>query len=497
MDTLAIGLRRGIWARTLVSPRSGTCRGGSATFEDVAGPVNEDTLDTLKSERPSKRGSEPPPLPPALVQVLCADDLRQPPARHWLEGLEEVHILRGRSSAVRRDSHALTIVLDDRYASVRHLLLRRAAEGFLVSDEGSTNGTFVDGQKLAAGEERLVQTALLEVGHTFFHLRTEVRGSREAPADEATGDPLTFNAEFALTLAAAGRLARRAHDLLLTGESGVGKEVTARWLHRVSSRQGPLVAINCAALPEHLLEDELFGHLKGAFSGAHSDRPGLIRAAHEGTLLLDEIGDMPLSLQAKLLRVIEDRRVRPVGGEREVPVDVLVIAATNRDLQALAAEGRFRQDLLARMGLLRLSIPRLRARREDLGLLIRQLLREVPEGTARVRFELEALRTLLLHDWPLNIRELRRVLLAAVDLARVEEGKPVVVGPQHLPLTVNEAPPRPRAPFRPLSEEDQLLRARIVELLAEHHGNVAAVARAMAKPRTQVQRLMARLGIQR
>lgn len=202
------------------------------------------------------------------------------------------------------------------------MLLRRGADGFLVADEGSTNGTYVEGRKLAAGEERLVQAALFEVGHTFFHLRAAARGAREAPGDEGMGDPLTWNPEFALTLAAAGRLARRAHDLLLTGESGVGKEVVARWLHHVSERQGALVAVNCAALPEHLLEDELFGHLRGAFSGAHSDRPGLIRAAHEGMLLLDEIGDMPLPLQAKLLRVIEGRRVRPVGGEREVPVDV-------------------------------------------------------------------------------------------------------------------------------------------------------------------------------
>jgi transcriptional regulator with PAS, ATPase and Fis domain len=134
------------------------------------------------------------------------------------------------------------------------------------------------------------------------------------------GDPLTFNAEFALTLAAAGRLARRAHDLLLTGESGVGKEAVARWLHHVSERQGALVAVNCAALPEHLLEDELFGHLRGAFSGAHSDRPGLIRAAHKGTLLLDEIGDMPLPLQAKLFASHRGSAGAPRGVLKRFPV---------------------------------------------------------------------------------------------------------------------------------------------------------------------------------
>jgi transcriptional regulator with PAS, ATPase and Fis domain len=459
--------------------------------------LDEEALDTLKTERSSARTPEAPELPPSLIRVISAEDLSEPPARHWLEGCEEVRIFRGRRGATREEPHSLTIILEDRYASTRHVLLRRVPEGFLVSDEGSTNGTYVNGEKLAAGEERLIQTALLEVGHTFFYLRTPVRGARDAPTDERTGDSLTFNPEFALTLAAAGRLARRAHDLLLTGESGVGKEVIARWLHQVSERRGGLVAVNCAALPEQLLEDELFGHLKGAFSGALSDRSGLIRAAHEGTLLLDEIGDMPLPLQAKLLRVIEDRRVRPLGGEREIPVDVLVIAATNRELNAMAVEGRFRQDLLARLGLLRLSVPPLRARREDLGLLIRQIVREVPEGLDRISFELEALRMMLLHDWPLNVRELRRVLLAAVDLARGEEGEPIVVGPQHLPLTVNELPSPQRSSVGPLSADDQQLRARILEALAEHHGNVAAVARALGKPRTRVQRLMARLGIQR
>src|SRR5262249_10850945 len=152
----------------------------------------------------------------------------------------------------------------------RHLLLRRVGEGFVVSDEGSTNGTWVDGKKLAPGEERHVQSALLEVGHTFLHLRSRVRGARESPT--INGEPMTLTPEFAMPLAAAGRLARRSHDLLIPGESGVGKEVIARWLHQSSGRQGQLVAVNCAAIPEHLLEDELFGHVKGAFSNAHADR---------------------------------------------------------------------------------------------------------------------------------------------------------------------------------------------------------------------------------
>jgi transcriptional regulator with GAF, ATPase, and Fis domain len=312
---------------------------------------------------------------------------------------------------------------------------------------------------------------------------------------------MTFKPEFALTLAAAGRLARRSHDLLITGESGVGKEVIARWLHQISGRRGQMVAVNCAAVPEHLLEDELFGHMKGAFSGADTDRMGLIRASHEGTLLLDEVGDMPFTLQAKLLRVLEDRRVRPLGSEREIPVDVLVIAATHRDLRAWVDEGRFRQDLLARLGLLPLPIPPLRERREDLGLLIRRILLELPSGLEEIQFEGDALRLLLLHPWPLNVRELRRIILAAVDLAREEDEGPINVGPQHLRLTAADVAAAQLASGLPetgeLSREDQQLRDQLVQLLRVQGGNVAAVARKLGKPRTQVQRLMARLGVDR
>jgi transcriptional regulator with GAF, ATPase, and Fis domain len=257
------------------------------------------------------------------------------------------------------------------------------------------------------------------------------------------------------------------------------------------------VAVNCAALPEHLLEDELFGHVKGAFSGAQSDRTGLIRAAHEGTLLLDEVGEMSPALQAKLLRVLEERRVRPLGGEREQPVDVLVIAATHRDLRAMVDEGEFRQDLHARLGLLTVRIPPVRERREDLGLLIRSVLTPLPEGARNLRFELETLRRLLLHDWPMNVREMRKLLLAAVDLAVAEGEGAVVIGPRQVPDGMLASAGRvPTAPPE-LSTEDQQLRARLSGLLDEHRGNLAAVAREMEKPRIYVQRLMARLGVRR
>jgi transcriptional regulator with PAS, ATPase and Fis domain len=431
-----------------------------------------------------------------LVRLISADEPSIPSFRHWLEGVDAVRIFRGPAGVERRGS-TLEVAIDDPYASASHALVRLAPEGITLRDEGSSNGTFVDGELLRAGEERGVRNALIEVGRTFFLLRDETVGARESPMVPDATEPLTFHAGFAEELRRAARLARRSHDLLVVGESGAGKEFAARWLHQQSGRSGPLVAVNCAALPEHLLENELFGHVKGAFSGAQSDRTGLIRAAHEGALLLDEVGEMSPALQAKLLRVLEDRRVRPLGGERELPVDVLVIAATHRDLRTMVDEGGFREDLRARLGLLTVRVPAVRERREDLGLLIRGVLTPLPEGADSLRFELETLRSLLLHDWPMNVREIRKLLLAAADLAIPEGEGAVVIGPQQVPTGMLDRIERARGGPGPLSSEDEALRDRLSALLAEHRGNIAAVAREMERPRIYVQRLMARFGLRR
>jgi transcriptional regulator with PAS, ATPase and Fis domain len=432
-----------------------------------------------------------------LVRLLSADEPRTPSFRQWLEGVDSVRIFRGPESVVVRE-RTLEVAIDDPYASSKHALLRLTPDGGIsIRDEGSSNGTYVDGELLPAGGARHARTALIEVGRTFFLFRDERAGSRDSPTMADGAEPLTFHAGFAEELRRAARLARRSHDLLVVGESGAGKEVTAHWLHHESGRTGPLVAVNCAALPEHLLEDELFGHVKGAFSGAQTDRSGLIRAAHEGALLLDEVGEMSPALQAKLLRVLEDRRVRPLGGEREQPVDILVIAATHRDLRSMVDDGEFRQDLHARLGLLTVRIPPVRERREDLGLLIQSVLTPLPAGVKSLRFELQTLRSLLLHDWPMNVREMRKLLVAAVDLAMAEGEGAVVIGPRHVPDAMLS--PIERRPAEPaeLSAEDQEMRSRLSGLLTEHRGNLAAVAREMEKPRIFVQRLMARLGLRR
>ncbi|MDX1971934.1 MAG: sigma-54 dependent transcriptional regulator, partial [Candidatus Sumerlaeia bacterium] len=201
--------------------------------------------------------------------------------------------------------------------------------------------------------------------------------------------------------------------VLITGESGTGKEVLARALHQISPRaKKTCVAVNCAALPESLLESELFGHERGAFTGAVARRPGRFEAAHNGTLFLDEIGEIPLSMQVKLLRVLEQREIQRVGGNENIPVDVRLICATNRDLEEEVAEGRFREDLYYRLKVVEMRMPPLRARRSDIALLCRHFLAEFSKENGRQAPMLskEALDALQQYHWPGNVRELRNVM---------------------------------------------------------------------------------------
>jgi len=220
------------------------------------------------------------------------------------------------------------------------------------------------------------------------------------------------------------RIARAPGPVLVTGESGTGKELVARALHAESERaKGPFVAINCAGIPTELLESELFGHAAGAFSGATSARKGLFAEAHGGSLLLDEIGEMPVTMQAKLLRLLQDGRVRPVGSNKEQPADVRILAATNRDLKAMIREGRFREDLYYRLETFHLSVPPLRERGEDVERLALAFLKRSAAAMDRdIRgISHEALGVLRRYDYPGNVRELASVLERAVAFCRGEE----------------------------------------------------------------------------
>ena len=266
-------------------------------------------------------------------------------------------------------------------------------------------------------------------------------------------------------------------SVFIAGESGAGKELLARAIHRASARRDrPFVAVNCAAIPEQLLESELFGHMKGSFTGATRDYQGLFQAAHGGTLLLDEIGDMPLTLQVKLLRVLEDRRVRPVGSTESVPVDVRIISATHRDLDQARDSGAFRGDLYYRLNVVNLRLPPLAERREDIPLLAAHFLKKVGEKYAKplAAFAPEALSLLVAAPWPGNVRQLYNVVEHTVALSTT----PVI--PASL---VQNAIAREEREFDSFDEaRKRFEREYLAQLLKITEGNVTQAAR-VAKPK--------------
>jgi len=313
---------------------------------------------------------------------------------------------------LRDEGYAGDVVLMTAYADLDTAIdaLRAGAADFLLKP-------FSLAQVLNAMQRCFERSRLIREN---FVLRREV-SERAADVEGVIG-------QSDVMLAACERLKRIAPTpatVLLTGESGTGKEVAARALHRMSNRAaGSFVPVNCAAIAAELIESELFGHVKGAFTGAQQSREGLFYYARGGTLFLDEIGELPAAAQAKLLRVLEERRIRPVGSEQEIPVDVRVIAATNRDLKAEVAAQRFRQDLYYRLQVVEVTLPPLRERPEDLPLLIDHFMGQLAPYLDVPRLELDGrtLARLAAYDWPGNVRELRNfversLILGWFDLA--------------------------------------------------------------------------------
>jgi DNA-binding NtrC family response regulator len=281
--------------------------------------------------------------------------------------------------------------------------------------------------------------------------------------------------------------------VLITGETGTGKELVARAIHDLSSRSsGPFVPVNCAALAEGLLESELFGHVRGAFTGATRDKQGLFTAADGGTLFLDEVGDMSLRLQQRLLRVLQEREAAPVGSTRTRPVDVRVVAATHRDLAEEARHGRFRDDLYYRLDVFHIPVPPLRERRADIPLLVRHALdrlRDRSQGPVPESLSRAAMRRLSGYVWPGNVRE----LLSAVQSAAIRAGDGEI-GVEHLPAAVRDeggkGDDRYRAPSRPGDE-----RSAIVQALRANDGHRSRAADMLGMSRTTLWRRMKELGL--
>jgi DNA-binding NtrC family response regulator len=293
------------------------------------------------------------------------------------------------------------------------------------------------------------------------------------------------------------RVAASQATVLVLGETGTGKELVARTVHRYSDRASRrFVTVNCSALAEGLLESELFGHVRGAFTGAANSRPGLFREADKGTLFLDEIGDISPGLQARLLRVLQEQEIVPVGSETPIKVDVRVIAATHRDLPEAVRAGRFREDLYYRLDVVTLRLPPLRERRQDIPLLVDHFLRALSlrHGRGPVAMDSEAQRRLLAYDWPGNIRELQNVLERAVLLA--EQG---VIGPEHLatnllPAAVSSTEPEtlPSAALRPLEDIE---REHVIRVLTATGGNREESSRILGISRRTLTRMIQRWGL--
>ena len=454
-------------------------------------------LTTEDDRHPEKARPGAESAPAHLFRLLECEHPLAGPARSILGSVQAVSIGRRSTRGAEWAGGRLSLFAPDPRMSSAHAQLRRAEGGWLLEDAGSKNGTLVNGVPV---RERLLEDGdLIEAGRTFFLFRESLPAARGAathveaaelrgPAGLLTLHPQLQAAFDGLRAVAPSRL-----PILIRGETGTGKELAAAAVHELSGRAGALQPVNCAALAPALLEAELFGHKKGAFSGALEDRPGLLRASDGGTLFLDEVGELSLQAQAALLRATQEAEVTPVGGTKAVKVDLRLVVATHRDLTLMVESGGFRADLLARLQGHVLQLLPLRERLMDLGLIAGAILRRHARDPERVQLEPEAARALFRHVWQGNVRELDLALAAALLLS---QGAPI--GLAHLPEPVRgpKAPPPSQAPAE-LSLADQQRRAQIVESLARNNGNLSAVARELGKGRTQLQRWIKRYRIER
>jgi transcriptional regulator with GAF, ATPase, and Fis domain len=394
---------------------------------------------------------------------------------------EGVTIGRGKSQVNAGSSH---LGLRDDLLSRAHLRVTPVKGGYEVADAGSLNGSYLDGHRLAR-TQRLSDGSILSFGaHAAVFRR--VSPAELAAMDEEAAAPLgpvaALSPALSLTLAKLRRLARTDAALLLVGETGVGKEVTARAIHRASGRRGPFVAINCAALPAELVESELYGYARGAHSTATEAKRGLVESADGGTLLFDEIGDLPARLQVKIFRFLQEGEIMPLGAPGPRRVDVRVLAATSGPV-AEGSRAALRSDLLARLGAEPIEIPPLRDRIEDLGALVAHF----AAGEIR-ELEPAAFRALCLYGWPLNVRELESCIKRAIALAgdgriRLEHLTAAVRGALERGAPVTHRPRAPRA---------APARGELEQLLREHNGNVAGVARSLDRKWNTVWRWLVR-----
>jgi two-component system, NtrC family, response regulator HydG len=436
----------------------------SAGYRCLATTEPEEALRLLESERPD----------------LLLTDLRMP-------GLDGMEMLR----RARQIDPQMPVVMLTGYASVESAVAAVKAGAFDYLSKSFSN------DQLRLTVERALTKRRLEL--EVHHLRDQLRGVFGLENIIGRSEAL----EQVLELLR--KAAQSDANILILGESGTGKELIARAIHANSPRAAqPFVPVDCASLPENLLESELFGHEKGAFTGAVAAKQGLMEAAHRGTLFLDELGELPLGLQAKLLRALQERQIRHVGGTRQIDVDVRIVSATNRDLGTLVGAGKFRDDLYYRVDVIDMVLPPLRERSDDVELLATHFLRKYAQGAqAAVRgFEPEAMIALETYSWPGNVRELQNVIERACALA---EGEMITLAelPAHLRAP---APLRARTSAADHGHKLTLKEARerwvgqleaayVADLLKQADGNVSEAARSAGVDRKTLRHLLTKHGI--
>ncbi len=465
------------------------------------------------NDGPEPRDSTPLTKERAGLVLLYAPNFEQ---------LSPAYVFVSPELTIGRDASNL-ICVPEQAVSREHARIYARDTRWMLQDLGSRNGTMVDGSYIT--EVELEPNHEIRVGDAMFkfvdagaekcvayRIDGNVAGDRRAKLFT----DLVGGAQMDQIAADIERIAPTELSAVVLGETGTGKEVVARGIHRFSGRKGTFQAINCAAIPHNLLESELFGYRRGAFSGADRDKPGLIKLADNGTLFLDEIGDMPLDAQAKLLRVLQSREVFPLGATTPELVDIRVVCATHRDLYQYVKEGKFRGDLLARLNEHVVRLPPLRERKEDIFLLAKSFCARY--GRPDMQFSFSFLVALFHYDWPFNVRELESCIKRGVALTDSIEldtmhlpdaisehmkgygDRPRVSLPSQLPAAPYEghhphlpspggtptAPPPRRGP--PTEEE-------LRQLLERHKGNIAAVGRELGKERMQVHRWLKRYEI--
>ncbi len=399
--------------------------------------------------------------------------------------------------------------LGDRAVSGTHFEVEATEKGFVLRDLDSTNGTFIG--DLQVKEVWIKPGTVIRVGKTHLRFEPE-QGTVEIPlsTEESFHGIIGKSVRMREIFATLQKIAPTELTVLVRGETGTGKELIARALHSASKRaEAPLVVQDCSAIPKDLIESTLFGHERGAFTGATERRRGSFEAADGGTIFLDEIGELDLNLQPKLLRVLENREIKRVGGDRQIPVNVRVVAATNRDLRQMVNEGTFREDLFYRLSVVQIELPALRDRPEDIPILVEHFLADItrrrfPDGEATLSVAPDAMRRMQAYPWPGNIRELKNTVerggslsdepeLTVADLMPgAHKSTPTVIGGGSAQQFVEDGLPFKDAKQRVLDEFEA---AYIQKLLEKHDENVTRSAKAAGLTRYHLRELAKKYGI--